>query len=104
MILYIEKYDIQADKLEAYYKWATENLQGQHAEPGVVQFMGYRVLVGSSRAAMTHEFADLAAWAVWNNDPETIKTRTELYSFALNVSTELWGSSPLMPAPMRPAK
>ncbi len=52
----------------------------------------------------TYEFADIAAWAAWQAHEEVEKVRTELHMLALNVTIELWGPSPVIPAPISPGK
>ncbi len=51
-----------------------------------------------------YEFADMATWAAWQSNKESQKVLTELHTLALNVTTELWGPSPVVPAPIRPGK
>jgi hypothetical protein len=53
---------------------------------------------------ITYEFADMAAWATWQMNEDVQKVLTEAHALALNVTTELWGSSPVVPAPIRPGK
>jgi antibiotic biosynthesis monooxygenase (ABM) superfamily enzyme len=103
MVLYIMKWDIHPDKAEAYLKW-TGSAVKRTAVPGVVEFRAYRPSSGSSQIAVTYEFADMAAWAAWEAKEDIQKVLTELRTLALNVTTELWGPSPVVPAPVRPGK
>jgi hypothetical protein len=52
----------------------------------------------------TYEFADIAAWAAWNSNQDMQKLLVELHTLALNVTIEVWGPSPVVPAPIRPGK
>lgn len=104
MVLCVMKWDIHPDKLEAYQKWQAITLRTTLAVPGVVEFRGYRQSAGPNQAMVTYEFADMAAWAVWNSHPDIQKANNELHTFALNVTTELWGPSPNVPVPIRPGK
>ena len=104
MVLYIMKWDIHPDKLEAYQKWTGGAVKRLLAVPGVVEFRAYRTAIGASRVVVTYEFADLSAWAAWQASEETQKVRDELDTLALNVTAELWGPSPVVPAPIRPGK
>ncbi len=104
MVLLVMKWDIHPDKAEAYLKWTESAIKGNLAVPGVVEFRAYRPITGTSQIAITYEFADMAAWAAWYNHEDVQKTLTELYTLALNVNIELWGPSPVVPAPMRPGK
>ena len=72
--------------------------------PGVVELRGYRAATGAHHVVLTYEFADMAAWAAWQTHEDVQKTRDELDAFATDVTTELWGPSPLTPAPVRPEK
>jgi len=40
---------------------------------------------------VTYEFADMAAWAVWQAHEDVQKVLDELHTLATNVSLELWG-------------
>ena len=101
-VLQVTKYDVPADKLEAYSKWAGEALKRSLAVPGVVEFRAYRPTVGGSLVVQTHEFADLAAWAAWRSNKELEKVVDELETFVVNLTVELWGPSPIVPEPIRP--
>ena len=104
MVLHVTKYDIHPDKLEAYLKWAEGAIKRTLAVPGLVEFRAYRSFTGSSQLVTTYEFADIAAWAAYNSNPEVQKLRVELSTLALNVSIEVWGPSPVVPVPIRPGK
>lgn len=104
MVLYVIKWDIHPDKVEAYLKWTEGAIQRTLAVPGVVEFRAYRPATGSSQAAITYEFADMAAWAAWQTHEDTQKVLAELYTLALNVTLELWGPSPVVPKPIRPGR
>jgi antibiotic biosynthesis monooxygenase (ABM) superfamily enzyme len=92
------------DKLEAYLKWADGAVKRILAVPGVVEFRAYRPVTGSSQLVTTAEFADLAAWAAWASNADMQKLQVELHTLALNVTVEVWGPSPVVPAPIRPGK
>jgi len=103
MVLYIMKWDIHPDKADAYLKW-TESAVKRTAVLGVVEFRAYRPASGSSQIAVTYEFADMAAWAAWQGKEDIQKVLNELHTLGINVTTELWGPSPVVPAPVRPKK
>ena len=104
MVLYIEKFNIHPDKLEAFNKWSIDAIKRSLAIPGVVEFRSYRPVSGTSQVAVTYEFNDLAAWAEWQSHEEIQDLVTETHTYALNVEYELWGPSPVVPAPIRPGK
>jgi quinol monooxygenase YgiN len=102
MVMQVLKWDIHPDKKEAYMKWTQGAIQRTLAAPGVVEFRAYRPASGSSQVVITYEFADMTAWAAWYGHEETQKVLDELHTLALNVNLELWGPSPVVPAPIRP--
>ena len=104
MVLVVIKWDIHPDKTEAYMKWVPSAIQRDLAVPGVVEFRAYRMYVGSPQIVTTFEFADFAAWAAWQASAEVQQVLSELRTLALNVTSEVWGPSPVVPAPMRPSK
>ena len=104
MVLYLEKHDIHPDKVKAYQEWVPGAIRRVLAVPGVVEFRAYRAASGSHQVVATYEFADMAAWAAWFSSPEVQKCMDELHTLALNVTSELWGPSPVVPAPIRPGK
>ncbi len=104
MVLYVLKWDILPDKVEAYTKWGESAIRRTLAVPGVVEYRAYRPATGASQVAETFEFADMAAWAAWYVHEDVQKVVTELRTLTANRSTELWGPSPVVPQPIRPGK
>jgi antibiotic biosynthesis monooxygenase (ABM) superfamily enzyme len=104
MVLYVLKWDIHPDKTEAYLKWTETTIKRTLAVPGVVEFRAYRIAAGTSQTVVTYEFANLADWAAWQSNEEMQKVLEELHTLALNVNVEVWSSSPVFPAPIRPGK
>ncbi len=102
MVLYVVKWNLHPDKVEAYAKWTKSAIQRQMAVKGVVEFRAYRSAAGAQRIVATYEFADMAAWAAWESNENIQKTRDELDAFATDVTAELWGPSPIVTAPVRP--
>jgi len=104
MVLHVNKYDMHPDKMDAYLKWTEGAIKRALAVPGLIEFRAYRAVTGSSQLVITYEFADLAAWAVYNSNPEVQKLQLELRTLALNITSEVWGPSPVVPVPIRPGK
>jgi quinol monooxygenase YgiN len=104
MVLYIMRWDIHPDKVEAYKKWTDSAIKRTLSAPGVVEFRAYRPAAGASQIVLTYEFADLTTWATWYANEDLQKVRDELRTLTINVSTELWGPSPIVPKPIRPGK
>lgn len=104
MVVYVVKWDIHPDKAEAYLKWTQGAIPRLLGVPGVVEFRAYRTAASGSQVVVTYEFADYAAWATWFAAEEAQRVLEELHTLALNVTTELWGPSPTVPAPIRPGR
>ncbi len=100
----VMKWDVHPDKVEAYLKWTEGAIKRALGAPGVVEFRAYRFAVGDRQVVITYEFADLAAWAAWRDNADVKKVLDELHTLALNVTSELWGPSPVVPKPIRPGK
>ena len=102
MVIKVIKWNIHPDKIEAYLKWTEGAIKRTLASPGVVEFRAYRPVTGASQVVITYEFADLAAWSAWEIDENVQNVMNELRALALNVEIEVWGPSPVVPAPIRP--
>jgi len=102
MVLYLMRWDIHPDKKEAYTKWTEGAIRRTLAAPGVVEFRAYRPATGTSQVVVTYEFADLAAWAAFYAHEDVQAVMDELRTLTVNVVTELWGPSPVVPKPIRP--
>jgi quinol monooxygenase YgiN len=104
MVLQVTKYDIHPDKLEAFQKWVEGAIKRCMSVPGVVEYRAYRGAAGAPQIVSTWEFADMSAWAAWSSSEDMQKLYAEAHTLAVNVTTELWGPSPVVPAPVRPGK
>ncbi|MCB8943207.1 MAG: hypothetical protein H6658_05585 [Ardenticatenaceae bacterium] len=49
------------------------------------------------------EFASMADWAEWYSHNMIQQVLLDMHTLAINVSTELWRPSPMMPEPVRPS-
>ena len=102
MVLWIMKYDINPDKLDSYAEWAQNAIPKVLGAGNVVEFRGYRPVTGDHRVIVTTEFADLASWQAWYDTDAVQSVVEEMATIALNLETELWGPSPVVPKPIRP--
>lgn len=102
MVLYIMKWDIHPDKKEIYTEWTKGAISRTLGAGGVVEFRAYRPATGTAQVAVTYEFANMAAWETWYAHRDVQGVMDELHTLANNVSTELWGPSPVVPDPIRP--
>lgn len=103
MVLYSIKWNIHpGTPAEEYAAWAQGAIQRTLGAGGVTEFRGYRPASGAFQVVVTYEFEDMAAWAAWH-ETETVQTvLTELRTVANDVTSELWGPSPIVPQPIRP--
>ena len=104
MVLYVGKWDIRPEKAGEYEEWVKSALGRMFAQPGIVEFRGYRPATGSHQVAITYEFVDMNAWAAWHSSEEMQKLWDESRAYVTNVSYELWGPSPIVPEPIRPGQ
>jgi quinol monooxygenase YgiN len=104
MVLFVQKYDIHPDKVEAYNAWAKTVIPRILALPGMVEFRGYRPVTGASQVVVTLEFADLAAWTAAYEHEDMQRLLNESRAYETNLSWELWGPSPVVPKPARPGR
>lgn len=102
MVLYVFKWNVHPDKVEAYNAWAQGAIQRTLGAGGVTEFRGYRPASGASEVVITYEFADMAAWASWFDDNGVQQVIAEMRTMTNNATTELWGPSPIVPKPIRP--
>ena len=89
MVLYVVKWNLHPDKVEAYAKWVKSAIQRQMAVKGVVELRASHSAAGTHRIVATYEFADMAAWAAWQSHEDIQKTRNELDAVAIDVTAEL---------------
>jgi antibiotic biosynthesis monooxygenase (ABM) superfamily enzyme len=101
MVLYILKWNIRPDQMPAYMAWAKGAIARAFTVPGLVEIRGYRPVTGTSQAVMTYEFADLATWQAWYEHQDIQTLMLELRAFTTDMNMELWGTSPMVPGPIR---
>lgn len=105
MVLYVQQYDVNPDKAEAFTQWATESAIPRILKiPGLNEFRSYRPVAGSHQIAVTYEFADMAALAAWLSHADYQKMLAEFRTFVGRATAEVWGPSPVVPEPLRPKK
>jgi antibiotic biosynthesis monooxygenase (ABM) superfamily enzyme len=103
MVLYVIKYDLLPDQLQAWQQYAQTALPRLLRVPGIRELRSYRPVTGSSQIATIHEFDDLAAFARWYSHAETQQILTvETRAYVTHVTSELWAPSPVVPEPLRP--
>jgi heme-degrading monooxygenase HmoA len=103
-VLYSVEWKIAPGNWDAYMDWAfgdNSAFQRLLVTPGLVKYTGYDSLTGSYRLVSTLEFPDLATWADWRSHEDVGRIHSELWNFASDISTELWGPSANVPKPIK---
>ncbi len=102
MVLSVLKYNIHPDKVDAFQEWAQGAISQILAMPGVVEFRAYRPASGAWQVVTTTEFTNLEAWAAAMSSEVWQQMNMELHTLALDIVTDVWGPSPVVPEPLRP--
>ena len=102
MVLYVMKWNILPDKKEEYTQWSQGAIGRTLAVPGLVEFRAYWPATGGWHVVVTYEFADLAGWVAFYEHPDFQNVLEELRTLVTNLTTEVWGPSPVVSAPIRP--
>jgi antibiotic biosynthesis monooxygenase (ABM) superfamily enzyme len=101
-VLAVVKSDLRPEMAVAWAEYAKVNIPVLLTIPGLVEHRVYRTIAGSSFYVATYEFTDLVAYAAWRSHPESERIWVEAHTYLENISVELWGPSPVVPAPLRP--
>jgi hypothetical protein len=83
-------------------EWVQGNLAKVVSVGRVVELRGYRAATGSSQIVATVEFANMGDWAAWHSHETIQQILVEMRTVAINLTSELWGPSPMTPEPVRP--
>jgi len=103
-VIYTVEWNVAQGNWDAYMDWAFgDNSVTQRllATPGLARYTGYEALTGSYDLVATLEFPDLAIWADWRSHDDVGRIHSELWNFASDISTELWGPSANVPKPIK---
>jgi len=102
-VVYVVRYDVQPDKWETYLPWSLPAVKKVMAVKGVEKFSGYRVAAGPNQIVLNFEFPDFTTFAHWKSNEIVQKMLgDEIFKYTVNLSTELWGPSPVVPRPLEP--
>ena len=87
--------------------WAALSQKGRDAvlqAPGLVEFRAYRNMLGSPHRRATHVWHTLGDWGTLSESAAWQAFDAESRAFTTNVRVEIWGPSPVVPAPLRPGR
>ena len=88
---------------KAYLEWAKKTNGLMAKQPGLVEFRANRNVLASPQIRTVSTWTSLEDWAKFNQGTWQ-PIQTELRGFAGNMRVELWGPSPILAEPVRPAK
>lgn len=71
--------------------------------PGFVEFRAHRNMVGSPHVRRTSEWENLSDYAALAQKPEFQALNAEFRTYVTHLKVEIWGPSPYVPKPIRPA-
>lgn len=104
MVSYIIEYYINTETVEDYLKFAEEEgIPYWLSVPGLEEFGAYRDDV-SGKVLLVLKFESYKAWGKATDDPKTKEIMTKFRSYIHGLSWKLWGSSPVIPEPLKPKK
>ena len=107
MALMILSWDMPpAEQTEAYNEQAsTVWIPTILGVPGVTEFRAYRNPLGTTPGVCVHtEFDSLASWLAYTESEAYTTIMSGLRGVGCtNLSSEIWGSSPIVPKPLKPA-
>lgn len=90
--------------IKAYGEWVKKTVKALVEQPGVVEFRANRNVLDAPQIRATTVWHSLEDWARFTQGPVWPSMQAEMRSFATSIEVELWGPSPMLPDPVRPAK
>jgi len=90
--------------MKAYVAWSRKTAETLAKQPGMIEFRASRNLLGNPQVRVSVTWKSLADWAKFAESDLWHSMEAECRTFATNIRMELWGPSPVMAEPLRPAK
>jgi len=90
--------------VKAYGTWAKKAGESMAKQPGMIEFRASRNILGNPQIRISGMWKSLADWAKFIDGEVWRALEVELRSYATNLRIELWGPSPIIVEPLRPAK
>ena len=91
-------------KQQAYIEFSKRAIGATLQAPGLVEFRANRNMLGSPKIRTTHVWQTMSDYANFIESPAWQALEVELLTFTTNLSTEIWGPSPVVPEPLRPGR
>lgn len=89
---------------KAYGAFAKNTVETMLKQPGLTEYRANRNVLGSPQVRVSTMWKSLADWAKFTEGEVWRSLDVEVRQFATNVRLEVWGPSPLVPEPLRPAR
>jgi quinol monooxygenase YgiN len=90
--------------MKAYREWVKKAVDTTVKQPGMLEFRANRNVLGTPQIRTSAMWRSLEDWAKYTDGKLWHSMEAELRGFATNVKVELWGPSPVVSGPVRPAK
>ena len=91
--------------MKAYGEWVKTVMGTITKQPGMVEFRANRNVLGGTPMIRTCTiWQSLGDWSRFAEDSAWQSMQMEMRGFANNIRLELWGPSPMVPEPIKPAK
>jgi hypothetical protein len=88
---------------KGYIEWARKVIGTMGKQPGLVEFRANRNILGSPQVRTVSVWQTMEDWGKFNQGIWQ-PLQTELRAFATNIDVQIWGPSPILAEPLRPAK
>ena len=90
--------------MKAYREWVKKAVGIMAKQPGMTEFRANRNVLGAPQIRTASMWRTLEDWAKFTESDAWHSMEAELRGFATDVKVELWGPSPVVSEPVRPAK
>jgi|WetSurMetagenome_2_1015567.scaffolds.fasta_scaffold601012_2 hypothetical protein len=99
-------YDVMPDIDEgSYFEWMKKAIVPALKSRGIIEIRSHRNLKGRPTVLVVGLWEKPEDWDAFSNSNEWYELIEVLQSrYAVNIRIELWGPSPVIPAPLRPPK
>jgi heme-degrading monooxygenase HmoA len=88
---------------QAYTAWAKKAIGTTLQQPGLIEFRANRNLCGSPHVLVVTVWEAAADWATFLENTWA-ELEVELHAYVVNIHYVVWGTSPVVPKALHPAK
>lgn len=101
MVMFVVKWHVIPSTKDKYLEWTKSSIPRMLKVPGIKEFRAYRTAMGDSQVVVTFEFENMSDFSSWHEKCFD-NVLQEPFDLCTNVTSELWGPSPVVPEPIRP--